>query len=143
MATKTPRVALDTGVLLRALLGSDAQAQQLRRSWQAGQCRPLIAAEGAQVLIKALGYPKFGLDVAQQRELLADFLPYAEVVKTNVAARMGGSAQSGQLAPVLKLALGAGADVLVSDCPRVHSVFEKSKRGDCQLQGSAEFLAAL
>ncbi|MCV2350355.1 putative toxin-antitoxin system toxin component, PIN family [Paucibacter sp. Y2R2-4] len=137
-AQKTPRVALDTDVLLRALLGSDRLAQSLRQSWQAGQCQPVIAAEGAQLLIKTLGFPNFALDASQQRELLADFLPYAEAVKAESQAR-----QMVLAAPVLRLAKAAGADILVSECATVRRAFEKSRLGACQLLSSAEFLAAL
>ncbi len=135
---KTPRVALDTDVLLHALLGSHRTAKALRQAWQAGQCRPVIAAEGAQLLIKALAYPSFALDASQQRELLADFLPYAEVVKLEAPAR-----QTALAAPVLRLAKAAGADILVSECAKVHSGFEKSRLASCQLLSSAEFLASL
>lgn len=138
LTQKTPRVALDTDVLLRALLGSEPSAQSLRQAWQTGQCRPVIAAEGAQILIKALGYPSFGLDASQQRELLADFLPYAEVVKFERQAR-----QTALFAPVLRLAKAAGADILVSECAKVRSAFDRSRLGSCQLLSSAEFLAAL
>jgi len=138
LTQKTPRVALDTEVLLRALLGSEPSAQALRQAWQAGQCRPVIAAEGAQLLIKALGYPNFALDASQQRELLADFLPYTEVVKAEAQAR-----QTALAAPVLRLAKAAGADILVSECVKVRSAFERSRLGACQLLSSAEFLAAL
>ncbi len=138
VSPKPPRVALDTAVLLRALLGSERSAQTLRQAWQSGQCRPVIAAEGAQVLIKALAYPDFGLDAAQQRELLADFLPYAEVVKTPTASR-----PPVLNSPVLKLAKAAGADCLVSECSKVRSAFVKARLGACQLLNSAEFLASL
>jgi putative PIN family toxin of toxin-antitoxin system len=32
-------------------------------------------------LFRVLSYPKFNLDAEEQQELLADFLPYAEVIK--------------------------------------------------------------
>lgn len=74
------RVVLDLPLLLRALLCSDDAAQALRQAWQSGACVPLVNGGMAQALITALRFPRLALSEAQQQELLADFLPYAEVV---------------------------------------------------------------
>jgi len=142
-AAQPRRVALDTGVLLHALLLSDDKAQRLRQAWQQGECVPLIGSASAQALMRALAYPAFKLDEAQQHELLADFLPYAEVVDEGVK-----KAAANALPTLLTArACGLSIDALVSDCPRLRASFargaSRSGTGLCRLLGSEEFLAAL
>lgn len=135
-----PRLVFDTGVLLRALLLSDARAQRLRQSWQDGACVPLIGTASAQALIRALAYPALALEEAQRHELLADFLPYAEVVKVSGNRRAAAS-------PLLSLALEpeSKADGFVSDCVSTRARFarsiSRSGTGLCRLLGSDEFMA--
>ena len=79
--TKTPpRVVLDTNVVLSALIFGGGPGR-LRPLWQSGHCVPLISAETAAELMRALAYPKFDLDDLMQEELLADYLPYADAVR--------------------------------------------------------------
>jgi putative PIN family toxin of toxin-antitoxin system len=74
-------VVLDTNVVLSALVFGGGQAGQLRRAWQAGAFVPLASAVTVQELVRVLAYPKFALSRAEQDELLADFLPYAQTVR--------------------------------------------------------------
>ncbi|GAB1388815.1 MAG: hypothetical protein AMXMBFR78_01350 [Rubrivivax sp.] len=81
MSTPTPpRVVLDTNVVLSALVFAGGSAAQLRHAWQAARLRPLVSTATAQELMRVLAYPKFRLDAQEQHELLADYLPHAEVV---------------------------------------------------------------
>lgn len=127
------RVVLDTALLLRALLLSDSQAKRLRTAWQSGQCQVLISKTMAQALIKALAFPAFQLDAAQQQELLADFLPYAEVV----IERGGGTGS-----PMLDLVEAAALDWVVSDCAKLRPTLSR-KQLACDLLSTDEFLARL
>ena len=79
--TSPLRVVLDTNVVLSALVFGGGQAGQLRRAWQAGAFVPLASAVTVQELVRVLAYPKFSLSRAEQDELLADFLPYAQTVR--------------------------------------------------------------
>ena len=79
--TSPLRVVLDTNVVLSALVFGGGQAGQLRRAWQAGAFVPLVSAVTVQELVRVLAYPKFALARAEQDELLADFLPYAQTVR--------------------------------------------------------------
>ncbi|MFG6447738.1 PIN domain nuclease [Roseateles sp. BYS180W] len=106
------RVAWDVALVLRALLCTDSVAQRLRQSWQHRHCVPLVQASHAQRLIRALAYPGWGLSATQQQELLADFLPYAEVVNTQVTPRAGLDPAQAEL---LALALQGEADCWVSN----------------------------
>jgi len=136
-----PCVVFDTGVLLHALLVNDERAKQLRMSWQAGACRPLIGTDSAQALIQALGYPALALDESQQYELLADFLPYAEVVAAQANGVRRPTQTKGQVLPVVLQSLLAAAgdrvDCLVSD------TVKPAKVSFCRVSSSAEFLASL
>lgn len=128
-------VVLDTAVVLRALLLGDGQAKRLRAAWQSGQCQVLIGKTTAQALIKALAFPAFQLDAAQQQELLADFLPYAEVVAER---------DSADVTPTLTLVEASAKllDCVVSDCAELRSMVIR-KRYACELLGVDEFLARL
>jgi uncharacterized protein len=146
-AQELPSVVFDTRVLLRALLQGDGIALNLRQSWQLGRCRVLVNPGSARALMLALAHPGLGLSVSQQHELLADYLPYAQVLQTSMAA----SGRPGLLAPFEQLALalvqGAAARWLVSDSLALRARFARraTVAGSlpCELLTSEEFLAAL
>ncbi|MDR2239087.1 MAG: putative toxin-antitoxin system toxin component, PIN family [Zoogloeaceae bacterium] len=74
------RVVLDTNIVLSALLFDTGRLAWVRHAWQHRQLQPLVCAETVNELLRVLAYPKFNLTTDEQRELLADFLPYAEIV---------------------------------------------------------------
>lgn len=76
----TRRVVLDTNVVLSALLFTAGRLAWIRHAWQRQQLQPLVCKEIANELLRVLAYPKFKLTTQEQRDLLADFLPYADVV---------------------------------------------------------------
>ena len=78
---KPLRVVLDTNVVLSALLFGGGPAARVRTAWQSGRFVPLASTATAQELVRVLGYPKFRLSAAEQTELLADFIPWVEVVE--------------------------------------------------------------
>jgi putative PIN family toxin of toxin-antitoxin system len=75
------RVVLDTNIVLSALLFTSGRLAWIRRSWQGQQLQPLVCRETVNELLRVLAYPKFKLTADEQKELLADFLPYADVVE--------------------------------------------------------------
>jgi putative PIN family toxin of toxin-antitoxin system len=75
------RVVLDTNVVLSALVFRGGAAGQVRQAWQSGLVLPLASTDTVQELVRVLAYPKFGLSHPEQDELLADYLPYAEIVR--------------------------------------------------------------
>ncbi|GAA4413265.1 putative toxin-antitoxin system toxin component, PIN family [Quisquiliibacterium transsilvanicum] len=77
----TRRVVLDTNVVLSALLFSAGRLAWIRQAWQCRQLQPLVCKETVSELLRVLACPKFKLTASEQEELLADFLPYADVVK--------------------------------------------------------------
>lgn len=146
-AAVAPAVVFDTPLLLRALLLGDAAAQRLRRAWQQGQCRALVDAANARALMLALSSPALKLSVQQQHELLADYLPYAEVQQ--LAAPLPVATSS--LTPFDRLALGlaqaAEARWLVSDSPALRARFSRNRTraagSAVELVASEDFLAGL
>jgi putative PIN family toxin of toxin-antitoxin system len=76
-----PRVVLDTNVVLSALLFGRGPAALIRAGWQSGRFVPLASTVTAQELLRVFAYPKFRLSAAEQTELLADFMPWVEVVE--------------------------------------------------------------
>lgn len=79
-AKPAPRVVLDTNVVLSALVFSAGATAGLRSRWQLNEFLPLISTETVRELMRVLRYPKFRLDATSQEELLADYLPFAEIV---------------------------------------------------------------
>lgn len=114
MASASPtRVVLDLGLMLQALLRSDGPAAAIRRAWEQGTIRPLICAETALRLMRALSYPAWRLDEAERQELLADVLPFTEVV-TDVAP-VSAPGLDPESALLVALAVQGEATLLVSD----------------------------
>ena len=79
--SRGPRVVLDTNVVLSALVFAQGRLAVVRHAWQDGRCQPLVSPLTARELVRALAYPKFGLTADEQRELLADYLPYCATVR--------------------------------------------------------------
>ncbi|OWQ44782.1 hypothetical protein CDL60_23170 [Roseateles noduli] len=111
--TAAELAVIDPALILRALLMSGGEALGLRRAWQRGLLRPLVSPELAATLMRALAYPKFALTEAQQQELLADFLPYAEVAKPARGPRIAAVSESTQ--SLVELAMQGGASLLLCD----------------------------
>lgn len=77
----TRRVVLDTNVVLSALLFTAGRLAWMRHAWQRQQLLPVVCKETVNELLRVLAYPKFKLTPEEQRDLLADFLPYAQAVE--------------------------------------------------------------
>ena len=74
------RVVLDTNIVLSALLFSAGRLAWVRHAWQRQEVQPLVCRDTVSELLRVLAYPKFKLTQTEQRNLLADFLPYTDVV---------------------------------------------------------------
>lgn len=53
----------------------------MRHLWQSRTVLPLVSAQTARELLRVLSYPKFRLSAQDREEMLADYLPYAQVVR--------------------------------------------------------------
>ena len=74
------RVVLDTNIVLSALLFNAGRLAWVRHAWQRQRVQPLVCRATVNELMRVLAYPKFELTKADQKDLLADFLPYSDVV---------------------------------------------------------------
>ncbi len=77
------KVVLDTNCVVSALLFSKQSLAWLRHAWQSGSITPIVDKATTAELMRVLHYPKFKLTKDEQHSLLADFLPYTEVI-TNI-----------------------------------------------------------
>ena len=108
------RVVLDTNVVLSALVFRGGAAGLLRQAWQRGVIVPLVSAFTVQELVRVLAYPKFRLSKAEQEELQADFLPYAQTVRMTQPPPVVPECRDAMDLPFMQLAVVGQAQVLVS-----------------------------
>jgi putative PIN family toxin of toxin-antitoxin system len=112
--TTAVRVVLDTNVVLSALVFCGGAATQVRQAWQRGQVLPLVSTATVRELVRVLAYPKFRLSQAEQDELLADYLPYAETVRITQPPPTVPDCRDVLDLPFMHLAAVGKAQVLVS-----------------------------
>ena len=123
------RVVLDTNVVLSALVFRGGAAGQVRQAWQRGLVLPLASTATVQELVRVLAYPKFGLSQAEQDELLADYLPYAETVRISQPPPKVPYCRDVLDLPFMHLAVAGKAQVLVSgdrDLLAIAAEFERA-----------------
>lgn len=110
----TPRVIIDTNLVLSALVFTQGRLNCLRQAWQGSRCLPLLSKTTAAELIRVLAYPKFQLTPAEQQALLADYLPWCMVVHIpNPLPEMPTCRNPFDL-PFLQLAIAGKIDYLVT-----------------------------
>ena len=83
MGKNVARIVFDTNIIISALLFKNGSLSFLREQWASQQLIPLVSKQTAQELLRVLEYPKFKLSKSSQNELLAEYLPYAEIVNVN------------------------------------------------------------
>lgn len=114
MSAAVPRVVLDTNVLVSALVFGGGVAAFLRRAWQQGRCTPLVSTATAQELLRVLAYPKLRLNEAERESLLAEYLPYSEVVRVPEVPPSVPDCRDPADLPFLQLAVAGRAHWLVT-----------------------------
>jgi putative PIN family toxin of toxin-antitoxin system len=108
------RVVFDTNVVVSALVFG-RRLQWLRSVWADGSVVPVVCRETVTELLRVLSYPKFDLDVAERELLLADYLPFAEIVPLpNPPPVLPIDCRDRNDAVFLHLAISSHADFLVS-----------------------------
>jgi putative PIN family toxin of toxin-antitoxin system len=138
---KKPRVVLDTNCIVSALLFSKGSLSWLRDAWMRQRFIPLVSQDTANELIRVLNYPKFQLDKNEQEIILADFLPYAEVVHIKIVPENLPKLQDPGDLIFLELAVYGKADALISG--DAHLLAVKSQLGTINVLIVAEFAAWL
>lgn len=108
------RVVLDTNVVLSALVFGVGPAGRLRLDWQQQAFVPLASSATARELVRVLAYPKFRLSLPEQEELLADYLPYAELVRIPSPVPWVPDCRDPLDLPLMQLAVAGKAQSLVT-----------------------------
>ena len=135
-----PRAVLDTNVVLSALLFARGRLAPLRLARRQAIIHPLVSTATTQELIRALTYPKFKLSVEDQRELLADYLPYCTTDSMPAKPPRTPPCRDPFDAPFLQLAIVGKADCLVTGDKDLLGV-----RGQklCPIVTAVEFVSSL
>ena len=134
-----PRVVLDTNVVLSALIFPQGRVAPFRRAWHNRLCRPLVSKVTAAELMRTLTYPKFKLDIAEQRELLADYLPYCATIRLPIRPPRTPPCRDPLDVPFLQLALvGKAACLVTSD----RDLLVLGTRFSCPIVTPGEWLRA-
>jgi uncharacterized protein len=105
-------VVFDTTVVVSALLFTSSRLAWLRAHWGAGSVLPLASRATVEELTRVLRYPKFQLSSDNRDELLAEYLPYCEIVKVTRKSKLACRDKNDQ--PFLDLAESGKADLLVT-----------------------------
>jgi len=108
------RLVLDTNVLVSALLLRSAGARWLRDAWQTGLLNPMANRVTVTELLHVLAYPKFALAQSDQEELLADYLPWCEIVTMPDELPKVPQCRDVRDQPFLELAVVAGVSGLIT-----------------------------
>jgi uncharacterized protein len=108
------RAVFDTNVVISALVFGH-RLRWLREAWASGAVFPIVCRETVSELLRVLVYPKFRLDAADRDALLADYLPFAEIVPLpNPRPDLPVACRDRNDAVFLHLAIVSRADLLVS-----------------------------
>jgi putative PIN family toxin of toxin-antitoxin system len=111
---RPPRVVLDTHLALSALVFREGRLAALRTAWQSGRCFPLATRATTEEFVRVLAYPKFRLSVAEQNDLLADYLPCCKAVAIPRRAPDVPKCPDPDDVAFLQLAVAGEADYLVT-----------------------------
>jgi putative PIN family toxin of toxin-antitoxin system len=134
-----PAAVLDTNVALSALVFAAGRASAVRNAWHAQRFEPLVSRWTTDELVRALAYPKFKLTPLDQRELLADYLPYCRTVVIPARRPAVPDCRDPFDRPFLELAVAGKAQFLVTGDKDLFSL----PKFPCPIVTIDAFLAAL
>jgi uncharacterized protein len=140
------RVVLDTNTVVSALVLRSTAMRPVMLLWQQGRIQPVVSKPMVQELMRVLAYPKFRLTELDIESLLADYLPYCEVVQMeghfnalmHVAMCRDPKDQmflnAAQIADVRYLVTGDADLHAVNDALRTHHRFQICTAADLLMQ---------
>ena len=131
------RAVLDTNVVLSALVFAHGRLARLRVAWQQASFHPLASTVTTRELIRALTYPKFKLTAADQRELLADYVPYCTPISMPAKPPRTPPCRDPFDVVFLQLAIVGNADFLVTGDKDLLSLTSRIR---CPIVTAKEFL---
>lgn len=111
---RAARAVIDTNVLISALIFKTGRMAGIREAWGGSWCTPLVSRATTQELIRVLKYPKFQLSGAQQREVLAEYLPHCETLALPRSRLPLPRCRDRDDEPFLLLAAAGKADLLIT-----------------------------
>jgi putative PIN family toxin of toxin-antitoxin system len=111
---KSPRVVIDTNLVLSAMVFAQGRVTPLRLAWQNQQIQPLLSKTTAEELIRVLQYPKFKLSADDQQELLADYLPYCQTMNPPSPPFYKGGDTFSHSQVFIELAIAGQAEALIT-----------------------------
>ena len=126
--------------MLSALLFARGRLARVRLAWQQAIFDPLVSKATAAELMRALTYPKLKLTVEEQRELLADCIPYGTAIVMPAKPPRTPPCRDAFDAPFLQLAVVGKADCLVTGDEDLLSL---TGRFRCPIVMAAELLESL
>jgi uncharacterized protein len=132
------RAVIDTNILVSALIFNGGKLGGFRQLWQDNQFQPLVSRSTVTELIRVLAYPKFKLTLAEQQELLAEYLPYCETIAMPIEVPEIPSCRDPYDEQFLHLAIFGRADYLVTgdqDLLSLSDIF------DCPIVTAEQFLS--
>jgi uncharacterized protein len=106
------RVVFDTNTVISALVLKSSRLGWLRAHWRERGCVPLVSSAAATELMEVIAYPKFRLAADDRNEVLADYLPYCEIVDPK--KKCPTVCRDSKDQPFLDLAHAGKANVLVT-----------------------------
>lgn len=108
------RVVLDTNVVASALLFPGPTTTALRAAWKSGEILPLVCRETTLELMRVLAYPRFRLTRKEIEQLVADYLPFTEVVAVADGSRVGPKCRDTDDRIFVELAIAGRAECIVT-----------------------------
>jgi putative PIN family toxin of toxin-antitoxin system len=133
-------VVLDTNVVVSALVFEHGHLAWLRHASMGARSVPLSSKATAEEILRVLGYPKFQLSGEDIQLLLADYLPFVEMVEVKGARVSVPAPPDPDDRIFLELALVGEAAFLVTGD---RSLRDMASLGKCRIVSPAEFRAAL
>jgi uncharacterized protein len=108
------RPVFDTNVVVSALVFG-RHLLWLRRAWASGAVAPIVCRETVAELLRVLAHPKFRLNTSERDILLADYLPFVEIVRLpNPLPDLPAACRDRNDAVFLHLAIAGRADMLIN-----------------------------
>ena len=110
----SPKVVLDTNIILSALLFGHSQLSKLRQLWHQEKIIPLASKATISELMRVLAYPKFKLSSLEQQDFLNEYLPYIKTIANSKKLVSPVACRDLNDMIFLELAFAGNADYLIT-----------------------------
>lgn len=131
----TLRAVLDSNVVVSALVFQHGRLAWIRNAWMAGRFTPLGSRATVDDIVRVLTYPKLQLTGEDIKVLLAEYLPFMEVLEIKAGRLTVPEPADPDDRKFLGLAAGGHARFLVTGD---RALLRLSHVGTCQIIAPAE-----